>query len=76
MGDCDEINGYKKWNDEAIVQAIRTIGIGPEFMLKIKEACFDQLSKYSSIEACLEAAERIFEKFDGKQLRKKTRMMK
>lgn len=61
---------------EAIVKAIRTIGIDPVNMLRIKEACFDQLSKYSSKETCLEAAENILNNSGGKQLRKKTKMMK
>ena len=55
--------------EDAVVQGIRTIAIDPNIMVQIKEACFHQLSKFSSKEECEEAAEKILDKYSGPVLR-------
>ena len=55
--------------EDAVVQGIRTIAIDPQIMAQIKEACFHQPSKFSSMEECQEAAEGILDKFSSATLR-------
>ena len=59
---------------DTIVQGIRTIEVGQKFMMALKEACFDQLSRYASKDDCFLAAETILQSADSKSLRKKTKM--
>jgi hypothetical protein len=54
---------------DTIVRGIRTIVIDPNIMLKIKEACFDQLSNYASKDACQQAADKLMAHYTAKQLR-------
>ena len=55
--------------EAAIVQGIRTIAIEPNVMANIKEACFYQLSVYSSQEDCQAAAENLLDKYGSQDLR-------
>ena len=59
---------------DAVVQGIRTIGIDPEVMMALKEACFDQLSRYSDKDDCFLEAETILQSNSSKALRKKAEM--
>ncbi len=61
---------------EAIVKAIRTIGIDPVNMLRIKEACFEQVLKYPSKEACQKTALKILSKYSADKLRAKSETTK
>ena len=53
-----------------IIQGIRTIAIDPNLLKDIKEACFNQLTRYGSKEECQEAAERIMDKWSSEVLRR------
>jgi len=55
--------------EDGVVQGIRTIAIDPNIMGQIKEACFQQLSKYSTIEECQDTAEGILDKYNSAMLR-------
>jgi hypothetical protein len=55
--------------EDAVVQAIRTIAIDPNIMVQIKEACFHQLSKFSTVEECQDTAEGILDKYNSAMLR-------
>ncbi|MCF8104787.1 MAG: hypothetical protein K9K64_04845 [Desulfohalobiaceae bacterium] len=72
--------GYTKVNltlvsyTDTIVQGIRSIDVGQEFMMALKEACFDQLSRYANKDDCFLAAETILQSSGSKSLRKKTEM--
>ena len=59
---------------EAIVQSVRAIDIDPEFLMALKEACFDQLSKYANKDDCFLSAETILQANDSRSLRKNTSM--
>ena len=59
---------------DAIVQGIRTIGIEPKVMMSLKEACFDQLSRYSNKDDCFLAAEAILQANDSKAFSGKVEM--
>jgi len=61
---------------DAIVRGIRTIAIDPDIMIKLKEACFNQLTQYPSKEQCHRAAEELLARYDGNQLRSKAEMLK
>lgn len=55
---------------DAVVRSIRTIAIEPDKMRWIKEACFNQPSRYASAEECGQAAEELLDRFDSQVLRK------
>ena len=55
--------------EDSIVQGIRTIAIDPNIMANIKEACFYQLSVYSSQEDCHDAAEKLLDRYGSQDLR-------
>jgi hypothetical protein len=61
---------------EPVIQAVRTLRIDPDLMLRLKEACFDQLSRYRSKDECFVEAEMILEQHNSKALRAKTAMQK
>lgn len=61
---------------EPVIQAVRTLHIDPGLMLRIKEACFDQLSRYRSKDECFVEAEMILEQHNSKALRAKAEMQK
>lgn len=61
---------------EPVVQAVRTLRIDPDLMIRLKEACFDQLSRYRSKDECFIEAEMILERYDSKALRAKAAMQK
>lgn len=55
---------------EAVVQAVRSIELDSRIMLRLKEACFDQLSRYGSSEECFVEAEMILQGHDSRTMRK------
>jgi hypothetical protein len=55
--------------EDAVVLGIRTIAIDPQIIAQIKEACFHQPSKFSSMQECQKAAEGILDKFSSATLR-------
>lgn len=59
---------------DTIVQGIRSIEVGQKFMMALKEACFDQLSRYSNKDDCFLEAEAILQATDSRSLRKKAKM--
>ncbi|MFW6178613.1 MAG: hypothetical protein ACOC43_09650, partial [Desulfohalobiaceae bacterium] len=44
---------------DAVVQCMRRTGLDSRLMLRLKEACFDQLTRYASSEECFVEAEMI-----------------
>lgn len=61
---------------EPVIRAVRSIRVDPDLMIRIKEACFDQLSRYRSKDECFIEAEMILEQYDSKALRAKAAMQK
>lgn len=59
---------------DAVVRAVRSLRFDPQEMLRIKEACFDQLSSYPSKDECFIEAELLLNQMDSKTLRRKTAM--
>ncbi len=59
---------------DAVVRAVRSLAFDPQEMLKIKEACFDQLSSYPSKDECFIEAELLLNQMDSQRLRRKTAM--
>jgi hypothetical protein len=47
----------------------KTFTVGPNIMAQIKEACFHQLSKYSTAEEYKDTAEGILDKYNSAVLR-------
>jgi hypothetical protein len=56
-----------------VVLAKRSFQLDPSLMMRIKEACFTQLSAYPSAEECSRNIERIYAREDSRTLRKKAR---
>jgi hypothetical protein len=56
-----------------VVLAKRSFHLDPSIMMRIKEACFTQLSAYSSAQECSRAIDRIYAREDSRTLRKKAR---
>jgi hypothetical protein len=65
---------YLVSSPDAVVRAVRSLELASGEMLRLKEACFDQLSRYSSKDECFIEAELILNKTDSKMLRRKTSM--
>ncbi|MFO8032685.1 MAG: hypothetical protein R6U22_09095 [Desulfohalobiaceae bacterium] len=55
---------------EAVVQAVRRIEPDSRLMLRLKEDCFDQLTRYASSEECFVEAEMILQRNDSRSMRK------
>lgn len=59
---------------DAVVRAVRSFELDPREMLRLKEACFDQLSSYPSKDECFIEAELLLNQMDSRTLRRKTAM--
>jgi len=59
---------------DALVRAVRSLVLPPEEMLRIKEACFDQVSRYQSKDECFIEAELLLNQTNSKTLRRKAGM--
>lgn len=59
---------------DAVVRAVRSLELNSQEMLRLKEACFDQLSSYPSKDECFIEAELLLNQMDSKTLRRKTAM--
>jgi len=56
-----------------VILAKRAFQLDPALMMRIKEACFTQLSAYPSAEECSRVIDRIYAHHDSRTLRKKAR---
>lgn len=63
---------YLVSTDNAVVRAFRSLELDPQEMLRLKEACFDQITCYSSKDECYIEAELLLHQMDSKALRRKT----
>ncbi len=61
---------------DGVVQGVRSVDIDLDTMLRIKEACLDQLVQYTSKEACRKEALKILARYNGNQLRAKAQKAK
>ncbi|MFP4672802.1 MAG: hypothetical protein ACOCY5_04900 [Desulfohalobiaceae bacterium] len=57
---------------EAVVQAVRRTELESSLMLRLKEACFDQLTRYGSSEECFVEAEMILQHYGPAEMRKQS----
>ena len=60
--------------NQGVVQAFRALDMESKEMLRLKEACFDQVSRYASKDDCFVEAEVVLNQRDSKTMRKKTAM--
>jgi hypothetical protein len=65
---------YLVSSSDAVVRAVRSLELTSGEMLRLKEACFDQLSRYSSKDECFIEAELLLNQTDSRMLRRKTAM--
>ena len=59
---------------DAVVRAVRSLILPSDEMLRIKEACFDQVSRYPTKDECFIEAELLLNQMTSKALRRKAGM--
>ncbi|MFO7875705.1 MAG: hypothetical protein R6U55_03880 [Desulfovermiculus sp.] len=68
------IHLYLVSSADAVVQAARSLQLASEEMLRIKEACFDQVRHYPSKDECFIEAELLLNQMNSKTFRRKIAM--
>jgi hypothetical protein len=61
-------------SEDGVIRAARSTALDTKEMLRIKEACFDQLTRYASKDECFIEAELLLNQADSRTLRRKASM--